>query len=170
MKAAATPALSSAWQRARAGWASASATERRLLGAALGAVLLALLWWAALSPALSTLGSAAAQHRALDAQLQTLRALAGETASLQALPRIKTADSLSALEQLVRQDLGPQARLSVAGERATVTLKDVPADVLVRWLVQTRQTARTKPAEIHLTLNTPRTGWDGSVVFWLPPP
>ena len=170
MKTASTPALLSTWQRALATWAAVPTTQRRLLAAALAVALLAWLWWIALSPALNTLRSASTQHRALDAQLLTLRALAMETASLQAMPRVKNAESVRALEQQLQQDLGPQAKLSVVGERATVTVKDLPPDTLVRWLVQTRQTARVKPAEMHLTLNAQRTAWDGSVVLLLPPP
>ena len=170
MKTASTPALLATWQRAKATWAAAPTTQRRLSGAALAVALLAWLWWTALSPALNTLRSASTQHQALDAQLLTLRALALETASLQAMPRFKNTESVGALEQLLRQDLGPQAKLSIAGERATVILKDLPPDTLVRWLVQTRQTARVKPAEMHLTLNAQRTAWDGSVVLLLPPP
>ena len=170
MKTVSTPALLATWQRVKATWAAASTTQRRLSGAALALALLAWLWWTALSPALNTLRSASTQHQALDAQLLTLRALALETASLQAMPRVKNTESVGALDQLLRQDLGLQAKLSVVGERATVTLKDLPPDTLVRWLVQTRQTARVKPAELHLTLNAQRTAWDGSVVLLLPPP
>ena len=159
----------SVWHRLQHTWKAGSANERRLLGTALAVLLLALLWWAALGPALGTLRGANAQHRTLDAQLLTMRGLATETASMQAMPRIKTADSRSALEQSVR-DLGPLGRLSIAGERATVTFKDVPADTLVKWLVQTRKTARAKPAEMHMTLNAMRTAWDGNVVLLLPPP
>ena len=132
--------------------------------------LLALIWWTALSPALSTLRGATGQHRALDAQLQIMRALAAETGGLQAMPSVKAADSLRTLEQLVRQDLGSKGQFATAGDRVTVTFKDVPADTLVRWLVQTRKTARAKPVEVHLALNVPRSTWDGSVILLLPPP
>ena len=170
MKTAVSPVLSLAWQRARHAWAAASAKERRLLGTALAVTLLALLWWTGLSPALSTLRGATEQHRALDAQLQNLRALAAETGNLQAMPSMKAADSLRTVEQLVRQDLGSRGQLATAGDRVTVTFKDLPADTLVRWLVQTRKTARAKPVEMHLALNAPRTTWDGSVILLLPPP
>lgn len=170
MKTVSTPASFSVWQRAQATWAVASAAQRSVLAGALALALLAGLWWVALSPALSTLRNASAQHRALDAQLITLRALAVETASLQAMPRVKNIESVSTLDQLLRQDLGPDAKLSIVGERATITLKDMPPDTLVRWLVQTRKIARVKPAEMHLTLNAQRTAWNGSVVLLLPPP
>lgn len=170
MKSAVAPVLYSALHRVRQAWAAGSAKERRLLGTALGVTLLALLWWTGLSPALSALRGATEQHRALDAQLQNLRALAAETVDLQAMPSIKAAESLRTLEQLVRQDLGTRGQLATAGDRVTVTFKDIPADTLARWLVQTRKTARVKPVEMHTALNTPRATWDGSVILLLPPP
>ena len=170
MKNAVAPLLFSASHRVRQAWAAGSAKERRLLGTALAVTLLALLWWTGLSPALSTLRAAPEQHRVLDAQLQIMRALASETGGLQAMPSVNTADSLRTLEQLVRQDLGSKGQFATAGDRVTVTFKDVPADTLMRWLVQTRKTARAKPVEVHLTLNAPRITWDGSVILLLPPP
>src|SRR5665647_3394131 len=130
------------WQRGQAAWAALAARERRLLAAALVVVVLAALWWVGLSPALQTLRSAESQQRALDAELQTMRALAAEAASLQALPRIRPDDSRKALELSVRQRLGASAQLAVVGERATVTLKGASAEALTQWLAQARSNAR----------------------------
>ncbi|MGH8832642.1 MAG: type II secretion system protein GspM, partial [Polaromonas sp.] len=122
------------------------------------------------SPALDILRNAESRHRSLDAQLQTMRALAAEAGSLQTLPRIKTADSLKALDLSVKLRLGATAQLAVAGERATVTLRGVSAEALAQWLAQARSNARAVPVEARLSLNAARTGWDGSVVLALPPP
>lgn len=157
-------------RRAQAAWATLAARERRLLAVAMVVVMLAVLWWVGVNPALRTVRSAESQHQALDAELQTMRALAAEAASLQALPRIRTEDSRKALELSVRQGLGALAQMSVAGERATVTLKGASAETLMQWLAQARSNARVAPVEVRLTLNTARTGWDGSVVLALPPP
>lgn len=170
MKAGASSSLSSALQRGQAAWAALAARERLLLGSVLALVVLAVLWWVGVSPALDTLRSAESRHRSLDAQLQTMRALAAQAGSLQALPRIKTSDSLKALDLSVRQHLGATAQLAVAGERATVTLKGASAEALAQWLVQARSNARALPMEARLSLNAARTGWDGSVVLALPPP
>jgi general secretion pathway protein M len=157
-------------QRGQAIWAALAARERRLLAVALAVVVLAVLWWAGVSPALQTLRSAESQHRALDAELQTMRALAAEAASLQILPRIKADDSRKALDLSVSQRLAASAQLSVAGERATVTLKGASAEALAQWLAQARSNARATPVEARLTLNAARTGWDGRVILALPPP
>lgn len=159
-----------AWQRGQAAWSALPTRERRLLAAALVVVVLAALWWVGLSPALQTLRSAESQQHALDAELQTMRALAAEAASLQALPRIRTDDSRKALELSVSQRLGALAQLTVAGESATVTLKGVSAGALTQWLAQARSNARATPVQARLTLNAARTGWDGNVVLALPPP
>ncbi|MDD5325669.1 MAG: type II secretion system protein GspM [Polaromonas sp.] len=157
-------------RRAQAAWAMLAARERRLLAVAMVVVMLAVLWWVGVNPALRTVRSAESQHQALDAELQTMRTLAAEAARLQALPRIGADDSRKALELSVRQGLGASAQISVAGERATVTLKGASAETLVLWLAQARSNARVAPVAARLTLNTARTGWDGSVVLALPPP
>lgn len=162
--------FSSTLQRGQAAWAALAPRERWLLGSALSVVVLAVLWWVGVAPALDTLRNAESRHRSLDAQLQTMRALAAEARSLQALPHIKTDDSRKALDLSVKQGLGTTAQMVVAGERATVTLKGTSAKALAEWLVQARSNARTLPIEAHLSLNAARTGWDGSVVLALPPP
>lgn len=163
-------AASSIWQRGQATWSALAARERLLVGSVLALVALAVLWWVGVSPALDILRNAESRHRSLDAQLQTMRALAAQAGSLQALPRIKTADSLKALDLSVKQRLGATAQLAVAGERATVTLRGVSAEALAQWLAQARSNARAVPVEARLSLNAARTGWDGSVVLALPPP
>lgn len=162
--------FSTTWQRGRTVWAALASRERWLLGSALSVVVVATLWWVGVAPALDTLRHAEARHRSLDAQLQTMRALTAEAASLQTQPRLNTGDSRKALDLSVKQGLGSTAQLTVIGERATVTLKDTSATALAEWLVQARSNARTVPTEAHLSLNATRTGWDGSVVLALPPP
>ncbi|MBK5205239.1 MAG: type II secretion system protein M [Polaromonas sp.] len=162
--------LSTTLQRGQAAWAALAPRERWLLGSAFAVALLAMLWWVAVAPALDTLRNAESRHRSLDAQLQTMRALAAEAGTLQTLPRINTDDSHKALALTVKQRLGATAQLAVAGERATVTLKGTSAEALAQWLAQARSNARALPTEAHLSLNAARTGWDGSVVLALPPP
>jgi general secretion pathway protein M len=168
MKNRAPSRLSQAAQGARAFWAARTRGERRTLATGLAVVVLALLWWVGLSPALDTLRNSESQHRTLDAQLQTMRSLAAQTAGLQALPRLKAEESAWALDASVKQ-LGAAAQLAVAGDRATVTLKNVPADTFALWLAQTRNNARVLPLEAHLRPNAAK-NWDGTIVMALPPP
>ena len=162
--------LTSLRQRGTASWSAMAARERLLVGAALAVVLLALLWWVGIQPALNTLRQAETQHRSLDAQLQTMRELAAQAASLQSQPRISGDDSLKALDLSVKQRLGAAAQLNVVGERATVTVKGASAESLAQWLGAARSNARAVPVDARLTLNAARNGWDGTVVLALPPP
>jgi len=153
-------------------WSGVAPREKALLLGAAGLILLALLWWLFLSPALTVLRGADAQHRALDAQLQTMMGMQAQAQALQSRPRISYDEAARILTSLVKKDLGTQAQVSLAGERATVTLKAVPPDALVAWLAQVRVDARALPIETRLVRNTTDTksGWDGSVVLILPAP
>lgn len=163
----------SAWQQQlRSRWDLLAPRERGAVVLAGAIVLVALVWWVLLGPALNTLRHADDQHRALDAQLQTMRGLQSEAMALQKQPRLSYDDALRALESSVSQRLGATAQLSVAGERATLTLKGAEADALARWLTQARVNARALPAEARLTraagpANAPAR-WDGALVLTLP--
>lgn len=154
-------------EQLRERWNGLAAREQAMLAAAGGLVLLALLWWIALAPALGTLRSADAQHRALDQQLQQMRRLQAQAKAMQGQPRQNPEDAMRQLEETIRQQLGVSARYSVAGERVTVTLTNTPATSLAQWLTQVRTNARAIPGEARLTRN-PAGGWDGSLVLTLP--
>ncbi|MGJ7580530.1 type II secretion system protein GspM [Variovorax sp. RHLX14] len=141
--------------RANAWWKELGARERQLVMAAGALVLLALLWWVCLAPALRTLASAPAAHAQLDVQLQQMVTLQAQARALQAQPRVNRDDALRALESTVRQGLGANAQMQVAGGSAgdgvLVTLGGTPPDALVQWLSQARGNARAVPREVHLT-------------------
>ncbi|VTU23726.1 General secretion pathway, M protein [Variovorax sp. PBS-H4] len=180
--------LEARWQ---AWWPELEPREQRLIGAAAALVLLALLWWVALAPALRILAAAPAEHARLDAQLQQMTTLQTQAKALQAQPRASRDDAVRALESSVRQSLGPNAQLQPAasGDGITVAVRTVPADTLAQWLAQARSNARAVPREAHLARsaqNTPGAGgaapaagatnnerpavrWDGSLVMGLPP-
>lgn len=156
-----------ALQPLRARWALLAPREQALVAGALTLVLLALLWWVALAPALATLRSAAAQHRTLDAQLQHMRRLQAQAKMMQSQPRQNNAEAMRQLEAAIRQHLGVSARYAIAGERVTITLNNTPAPGLAQWLSQVRTNARAIPGEARLTRN-PGGGWDGTLVVTLP--
>src|SRR3990167_2685440 len=168
-------------------WQALAPREQRLVLAAGALVSLALTWWLALAPALHTLRIAGPRHAALDGQLQHMQSLQAEALHLQAQPRIRPDDAQRALQASVLEALGATARLTLSGDRATLTLKGTPADVLAVWLAQARSNARAIPQEAHLTRSgpgearagaaaqTPRPAataavrWDGTIVLALPP-
>ena len=167
------------WQ---ARWAELAPRERRMVSIAVALVLLALLWWVALAPALRTLAAARDEHAKLDAQLQQMSTLQAQARALQAQPRANRDESLRALESAVRQGLGPNAQFAGAGDGANVAMRGTPADQFAQWLAQARSNARAVPREAHLTrAQTPapaanakaadepaRARWDGTLVMALP--
>jgi general secretion pathway protein M len=154
-------------QMLRERWAGLAPREQALVAAAGALVVLALVWWILLGPALATLRSAEAQHRSLDAQLQQMQRLQAQARAMQSQPRQNPEEAMRQLEAAIRQQLGGSARYSVAGDRVTVTLTNTPPTALAQWLSQVRGSARANPAEARLTRNATG-GWDGSLVLTLP--
>jgi general secretion pathway protein M len=151
--------------QARTRWQGLEARERRLVGLMLVVVGLALLWWVGLAPALRTLREAPPRIAALQGQLQQMQRWAAESATLKSATPVTPDQSRRALEAAVGR-LGAGARLSVLGDRATVTLQGVRGDALWAWLAEVRATARARPVEAQLTHGG--SGYSGSVVLQLP--
>jgi general secretion pathway protein M len=148
-------------------WAALARREKLMVAAATAVVLIAALWVLAIGPALATLRHSDEQRRVLDAQLQRIMALRAQAQSLQSQPKQNYEEASRQLELSVRQALGTSARLSIQGERATVTLTGTAPDALAQWLAQARANARAIPAEAHLVRNG-NGMWEGTVVLTLP--
>ena len=151
--------------RLQAHWQQMSRREQQLLQGALALVLLAVLWWVGLAPALATLRSVEQQRPLLDAQLQQMQRLQAQARTLQAQPRLAVDDAQRLLEAALKP-LGATAQWTVTGERVTVTLKGANADALAQWLAQTRLNARAVPSEARWVRSAPGT-WDGTLVLTL---
>ncbi len=155
------------WQASvQARWQAASRREQRSLTLAVVVVVLALLWWLAVAPALAVWRSAPAQHLALDAQMQQMQTLQAQARALQALPTLNAPEAQRALEESLKP-LGASAQMGVQMDHLNVTLKGVSAQALAQWLASSRQNAHLVPTEAHLTRVAGGT-WDGRVVFTLP--
>ena len=76
---------------------------------------------------------------------------------------------MQALEGTLKT-LGPGVRLNVSGAQLTLTLKQVPAEVLADWLVQSRAQTGMEAMEARLTSRAqgPLVVWDGVLVYRLP--
>jgi general secretion pathway protein M len=153
---------------ATSAWSGLATREKTLVGAAAAVIAIALFWWLLLAPALSTLRGAGEQHRQLDAQLARMRGLQQQAQALQAQPKQGYDESVRQLEAAVRQRLGTNARMAVAGDRVTLTLTAIAPEALAAWLAQARVNARAVPNEAHLTRGAAG-GWDGTLVLTLPP-
>ena len=149
-------------------WQRLAPREKNLVAAAALLITVALVWWLALAPALTTLRSAGEQHRTLDAQLQRMLGWRAQAVALQSQPRQSHDEALRLLEASVKQHLGTSGRIAIAGERVTVTLAGTPADALAQWLTQARVNARALPGEARLARNAAGS-WDGTLVLSLPP-
>lgn len=146
-------------------WNSLPRREQRLVLVALALLLVALLWWVCLAPALATLRSADKQHQLLAVQLQQMQRLQAQAKTMQAQPRLALLEARRLLEASVKP-LGATAQLMVAGERVTVTLRGASADALAQWLTQARLNARAVPSEARL-VRSAAGSWDGTLVLTL---
>lgn len=156
--------LEQARAQLKARWAAIAPRERRLLQAALAIVVLALAWFVLVRPAWQTLREAPARIDALDLQLQQMQRLAAEARELRSLPAVSASQSEAALRAATER-LGPNAKLTLQGERATLNLTGVPGEALVGWLGEARSAARARPEEVRLARGP--TGYTGSVVVVL---
>lgn len=139
----------------QAHWRALAPREQALVALAASLIGLALVWWLLVLPPLRTLQVAGAQQRSLDAQLRQMQALKAQAQALQSQAKLGRDDAVRALEASVKQRLGTGAQLSLVGDRATVTLRNIPADALAQWLTQARVTARAIPAEARLVRALP---------------
>ena len=157
-------------------WASLAPREQTLVLAAATVLGLALLWSLLLAPALAQLRASPARHAALDAQLQQMQALQAQALHLKDIPRPTGNETLPVLWRSLGQQLSAGTQMSTTGDRAAITLKNVPPEALAQWLAQVRSTTRAVPTEARLMRNTASTGgasppapWNGTLTLALPP-
>jgi general secretion pathway protein M len=134
-------------------WAQRSPREQQLLG--LGALVLALaaIWSLALAPAWRTWQEAPERQARLDSQSQQMQQLQTQAKSLQQPSPITRAEALTWLENNLNE-LGPEARINLQGERASLSLSAAPAEALARWLSQARERAQALPVQAQLQHST----------------
>lgn len=153
-------------------WSALNPREQILIRRTTIFLALALLWWVAVAPPLRTLRQAEVQRRSLDVQWETMQNLQAQAQALQSQPSISHDEALRSLDGAVKLRLGTTAQLEVVGERATVTLRNTPADALALWLAQARVNARATPNEVRLVRSvanpTGPAAWDGTLVMSLP--
>lgn len=131
-------------------WAALPSRERLGLTLAGLVVAIALLWMMAVAPALRTLREAPAQIDSLDLQLQSMQRLAAEARELRGTAPVPATQAALALKSATDR-LGERGRISVQGDRATLTLSGVTGETLRAWLTEARSGARARPTEAQLT-------------------
>jgi len=155
------PAASQLSQRAGAYWQARPKRERQAVAIGATLVLALLVWLVGVQPALNTVRSAPAQLDELDAQLQQLQRVAAESRGLRGAVPVSAGQSAMALKAATDR-LGATGKLTVLGDRATLTLTGVSADALRAWLVEARSGARARP--IEATLTRAAQGYSGTLV------
>lgn len=143
-------------------WQSLAERDRRAM--TLAAVLsgLFLCWSMAIQPAWRTLKKAPAELARLDIQLQSMNRMAQESRELRGISPVPTTQALASL-QAASDRLGNQGRLSLQGDRATLTLTNANPEALKDWLGEVRSAARARPLEAQL--NRTSNGYSGTILL-----
>ena len=159
--------LAAARDQWRMRWNRLARRERRLVTTALTVIGAVLLWMLAVQPALRTLRDTPVQLDAVELQLQQMQRQAAESRELRKLPTVKPAQAEAALRGATER-LGANARITLQGDRATLTLSGVPGEALAAWLGEVRSAARARPDEVKLSRGP--NGYSGSVLLSLSRP
>jgi len=127
-------------------------------------VAVLLVWLTLVQPALRTLRETPLELDRLDQQMQQAQLAAGEVQALRAASPVPPEQAATALRAATQQ-LGDKAKLTMQGDRATLTFTAIPAETLRVWLVQARSAARARPAEAQLLKGAG--GYNGSIIVVL---
>lgn len=153
------------WRReASRRWEALSPRDRLAVSIGAGALGVLVSWLLAVQPALRTVREVPAQIDVVEAQLQAMRALAAETSGLRGATPVSQAQAVAAL-QAATDRLGAKGKLSVQGDRATLTLTAADTESLRSWLELARSAARARPIEAQLSRNP--NGYTGTLVVSL---
>lgn len=164
LKSPAAPSDGSLKSQATTFWRGRSLRERQALGAGFVALVAVLLWLTLVQPAWRTLREAPAQLDEIDRQLQQIRVTSTEVTALRSVAPVSAPQAAAALKAATDR-LGAQGRLSLQGDRASLTLTNVNSDDLYEWLTDVRSTARSRP--IEASLSRTRQGYSGTIVVTL---
>lgn len=145
----ASAGLVSLRQQASNWWRSRSKRERQAVVLVVTLVVLFIVWTTLVQPAWRVAASAPAELDALDAQLQQMQRIAGESRALRGTAPVGPAQAGIALKA-ASDRLGDKARLNLQGDRAILTLNGVTPEALRVWLTEARAGARARPVEAQL--------------------
>jgi general secretion pathway protein M len=156
------PALVAARAQALTRWQALAARERLAVAAAAALVGLWLVFAIAVQPAWRTIRDTPKQIDALDVQLQAMQRLAAETNELRTVSPVGTTQQQDALLAATAR-LGPEkARITMQGDRATLTLTGITGAQLREWLGEVRSGARVRPIETQLSRGP--NGYTGTLI------
>jgi general secretion pathway protein M len=130
-------------------WAAMASRERQIATIAIWLIVVTFLVLVCIRPAFRTLSDAPEKIRQIDVQLDEMRRLADEVQVLRQRQPVPPAQAEAALKAATER-LADTARLTIQGDRATLTLTKVDGEALAAWLEEARSGARIKPVEAAL--------------------
>lgn len=136
-------------QQAGSWWRARTGRERQAVSVVVIVLALFAIWSLMVQPALRTVRDAPAQLDRLETQFQQMQRVAIESAALRGTARVSATQATQALSAATDR-LGAGAKVTVLGDRATLTLANVSAEALRAWLVEVRAGARARPVEAQL--------------------
>ena len=145
----------------QARYAKLDARERQMVIVIGGLLAFLLVWLVLVRPAWKTLDGAPALREQADAQLLQMQAISNEAKQLRALPPVPQPVAEQVLKSAT-DDLGGKAKISVQGDRATLSVTGISGEDLRKWLLQARGGARARPVEA--TLARAGDGYNGTLV------
>ena len=157
-------AVSKLQGQARAVWQGLAPRERRGLSIALVAVGAFIVWSLLVQPAWRTMRAAPATLDQLESELQRMQRLAAEAQELRGAAPVLP-DQANAALQAATARLGSSAKMSLLGDRATLTLNGTAPDALRAWLGEARSAARARPIEAQLSQSSG--GYSGTLTVAL---
>jgi len=161
----ASPGLATLRQQAIGWWQARTPRERQAVIVVALVLSLFVLWSLFVQPALRTAREAPAQLDVLEAQYQQMQRIANEATTLRSATRVSPTQAAAALKAATDR-LGANARLSIQGERATLTLTSgVSVEALRAWLNEARSGARARPVDAQLQRGP--AGYGGSISLTL---
>jgi general secretion pathway protein M len=154
--------LNNALATARTRWQALAERERRAISlvALLGGLFL--FWSLAIQPAWQTLSKAPAELDRLDAQLQEMNRMAGESRELRGVTPVSATQTVASLQSATDR-LGTQGRIVIQGDRVTLTLTNANPEALKDWLSEVRSAARVRPLEAQLSRSA--SGYSGTMLL-----
>ncbi len=146
-------------------WESLAPRERQMVVIVAIVLVVFIVWLIAVQPALRTLRETPPELDRLELQLQQMQIAALESETLRGASPVPSAQAAEALRAATER-LGGKGKISIQGERATLTFTGVPFSGLRVWLGEARSGARARPVEAQLQKGVG--GYNGSISLLLP--
>lgn len=146
-------------------WQALAGREQLLLTAIAALLVLALLWWLLLQPAIGNWQNARTAKAKWETGMQRVQQAGKQAASLRNMKSISTEEARNAITGSLKL-LAGTGQVTWQADTARVTLSNTRPEALAQWLPAVRLNALSLPASSTLTLT--EKGWSGTVVLRLP--